>query len=265
MSRRSSGPWRRPRTAPSPPGVAHIPLAKVFGRHARARRPAGEPSDPATVDEVVYIAAAPGGGQGFVDIRHRYAERAGLGVVDVEEPVRACPPVRWAAPRPGACPARPCPGTGCAPPAGVVAETRAVLQLDGETTRGAEFDHRRRNEGEHHGLADLREGRHGTAGNRLDIGAWRRALIPGRRFLKPMPMFWPLPPKLKPATGTARTYRVLRLRESVSTFRSTARARSWVAPAGNITWLNITPGLPRAGRRWACARTGNRAPPRSPR
>ena len=71
-------------------------------------------------------------------------------------------------------------------------------------------------------------------------GAWRSSQ--GSRLTKPMPMFWPWPAKLKPATvKIERTLPFSFSRYWCSTFFSTSTVRSWVAPAGRMTWVNITP------------------------
>ena len=94
----------------------------------------------------------------------------------------------------------------------------------------------------------------------IDLTSWPGALRSSQcfRFTKPMPMCWPLPPKEKPATvKMARTVSFSFSRKWSSTFFSTSSVRSWVAPAGSMTWLNITPWSS-SGRKEVGMRTKSR-------
>ena len=157
--------------------------------------------DAALVDEVVDVGAAPGRRQRGVHVRHRQSQRAGVHAVDVDAELRRVfLPVRAHA-RPAPDPWRPAPSSWLrAADQRFVAGAGAVLQIDVEAVGHAEFEHGRRRKREHHGVAQLREGRHRPPGDRLH--AVLRA--------------WPLLPVLQPherdagvlsATGEAKSPR----------------------------------------------------------
>ena len=112
----SSAPWRRPRTAPSRPArcarttCADPPASCGGGVGLQV-----DLLDPAAVDEVVDVGAAPGGRQRVVDVGHRDARARRPWRGRCRARYSACRPGRSGAPRPGACPAPPARGTGCAP------------------------------------------------------------------------------------------------------------------------------------------------------
>ena len=142
----------------------------------------------------------------------------------------------------------------------LVARAAACLEVEVEARGVAEFDDRGRREREDHGVADLREGADGAAGDAPV------ALIaaPGRSsqsfsLTKAMPVFWPLPPKLKPATAKTDCDRgVPRSRKWFSTCSTTASVRSCVAPAAAAGSARTgCPGPRPAGSPWAVRRNRN--------
>jgi hypothetical protein len=162
----AAGGERRERDHGAGP-VAHVPAVDVLGLHAkRGVALQVDALGAAAVDEVVDVAAAPGGGEGRVDVGECEAEGGGLLAVDVDLVLRACPRGR-----PGGRFVSE--GSGgeaeqliAGGDEGLVAEAAAVLELELEAGGVAELADRGRDDGEDRGLLDLRERGHGPAGDR---------------------------------------------------------------------------------------------------
>ncbi len=144
--------------------VADVPVADILRHHPVSGVGLDiDLLDPAVLDEVVDVGAAPGGGQHAVGVVHRNPHGAGPHVVDVELELRgivlAVGPHRHQF---GVLH-----GHAQKLVAGrhqlVVAQTVAVLQFHVEAVGEPEFDHRRRGEGEGHAVPELGKGPHGPA------------------------------------------------------------------------------------------------------
>ena len=193
----------------------------------------GDLLDPATVDEVVDIAAAPGGGQGFVDIRHRYAQRAGLGVVDVEGQFRHV--LLSVGPHPTSTlvlrghaqelVARRQQGVVAETPSGPATSTVKPPEVPSSITAGGTKANT---------MASRICEKAAMARPATDLTSvpWRRALIPGAQVHKGRCPCSAAAAKAEAGDGEQRTYRVLLVFEKVLLdLPSTARVRSWRAPA----------------------------------
>src|SRR5690606_40134101 len=134
--------------------------------------------DAVAVDEVVHVAAAPGEAQRAVDLGNRDTQRAGLLDVDVEAELRCV----LLAVRTHAGQQRTLRGSAQQLVARgdqrFVALSGVVLQIDVEAARRAELHHRWWRHREGHGVLDLHQRAHGTAGDGLDRGLRRGALVP---------------------------------------------------------------------------------------
>ena len=138
--------------------VAHVPAVQVLGQHAEGRVALHvDLFHAALVDEVVDVGGAQDGAQRGVDVGERKAQRAGFFLVDVDLILgRVLEAVGAHRGEHGILHghAEQLVARGHER---VVAEAGAIHQPQVEAGRGAQFEHRRRREGEREGVLDLHE------------------------------------------------------------------------------------------------------------
>ena len=159
--------------------VTHVPTVDVAGQHAELRVGLQEDLfDPALVDEVVHIAAAPGGRKGGVDVGHAQAQGTGFLRVNFQlelgrvfEPVGAHTDQTFFL---GQCAQQ----LVARLHQSGMAHVATVLQHQIEASGIAQLGHSGRHHGKHRAVADAGKRRLGFGGHGADLQAGGRALVP---------------------------------------------------------------------------------------